>query len=200
MLVKGDKIVLKEKMGMFDNIGEVCDVLDVTENGVITFRFGGGLHMGCMSMDEFEIYFDKYEEQKKKNTVTEEDINRIVQESQFRYTTQFEKCTVAICKLPNGFVITESSSCVDTENYDPEIGKDICLKKIRDKIWELEGYRLQCELYEKNKASTYENAEVKPCPSGGCKICREMECKPLEHDCNHCSICKDNGGCCKGCD
>lgn len=39
-MIKGDKIKLIKPMEMFDNIGEICDVIDVDENGVINFRFG----------------------------------------------------------------------------------------------------------------------------------------------------------------
>ena len=46
-------------------------------------------------------------------------------------------------KLKNGFVIVESSVCVDPKNFDIEIGREICGNRIKDKIWELEGYNLQ---------------------------------------------------------
>ena len=65
-MIKGDKIKLVAKMGVFDNIGEICEVIDVSDGGVITFKFGGGLHMGCMSYDEFQKYFELVEVPKKK--------------------------------------------------------------------------------------------------------------------------------------
>jgi hypothetical protein len=61
----GNEIRLIRPMGVFDNIGEICEVTNVTEDGVISFRFGGR-HLGCMSYDEFEKYFElvkKIEEQ-----------------------------------------------------------------------------------------------------------------------------------------
>lgn len=58
-MIKGDKIKLIRKMGVFDNIGEICEVADVTDDGVICFRFGeNGVHLGCMSYNEFEKYFE----------------------------------------------------------------------------------------------------------------------------------------------
>lgn len=57
MIVKGNEIRLVKQMGVFDNIGEVCEVTDVSEDGVISFRFGGS-HLGCMSYNEFEKYFE----------------------------------------------------------------------------------------------------------------------------------------------
>lgn len=81
-----------------------------------------------------------------KNTVTQEQIDKLIAESDVEVNTIFEKCTIVTVKLKNGFVLTESSACVDKENYDMEIGKEICMERIKNKLWELEGYKLQCEL------------------------------------------------------
>ncbi|ANT40120.1 MULTISPECIES: Gp49 family protein [Bacillus cereus group] len=83
-----------------------------------------------------------------KNTVTQEDINNIVEKSEWTVEEFHGKCTVVVAKLPNGFILTESSACVDPANYDVNIGVKCCKERIIDKIWHLEGYRLQCELYE----------------------------------------------------
>ncbi|MGN0449538.1 MAG: Gp49 family protein [Ruminococcus sp.] len=62
--------------------------------------------------------------------------------------TVYDKVTVVNCKLPNGFVITVASGAVDPANYDEEIGKEICLSRIENKLWELEGYALAKKIYE----------------------------------------------------
>jgi len=80
------------------------------------------------------------------NTVTQEQINEILNRAEINVQTVFDKCTLVTVKLENGFVLTESSACVDKTNYNQEIGKEICLKKIEDKLWEIEGYKLQCEI------------------------------------------------------
>lgn len=54
-----------------------------------------------------------------------------------------EKCTVARVVLANGFEIVESSACVSAENYDETLGAEICMKKIKDKVWMLLGFLLQ---------------------------------------------------------
>lgn len=54
-----------------------------------------------------------------------------------------DRTTVVRCILRNGFEIVESSSCVDPENYSKELGEEICMNKIRDKVWELLGFLLQ---------------------------------------------------------
>ena len=54
-----------------------------------------------------------------------------------------DKCTVVRAVLRNGFEIVESSACVSAENYDEKMGAEICLEKIKDKIWFLLGFLLQ---------------------------------------------------------
>lgn len=60
MITKGNEIRLIKPIGVFDNIGEVCEVTDISEDGVISFKFGG-CHLGCMSYNEFEKYFELVE-------------------------------------------------------------------------------------------------------------------------------------------
>lgn len=81
-----------------------------------------------------------------KNTITKEQVVAILAQSEVQVRTEFGKLTVVTVKLPNGFTIVESSGCVDPANYDEELGMEICMKRIEDRIWYLEGYRLQCEL------------------------------------------------------
>lgn len=82
-----------------------------------------------------------------KNTVTQSVVDELMESCDIAVTTAFDKCTIVACKLPNGFVIVESSSCVDPANYDEDMGVDICMKNIERKLWELEGYKLQNQLY-----------------------------------------------------
>lgn len=82
----------------------------------------------------------------KKNTVTNEQVLDILDNSEIEVVTLGEKTTVVAVTLPNGFVIVESSSCVDPANYDEKLGADICLKRVENKIWELEGYVLQSKM------------------------------------------------------
>lgn len=64
-MIKGDKIKLVKPMGAFTNVGEVCEVTDIREDGSIWFRFGG-VHLGCMSYDEYEKYFEPVKEKIKR--------------------------------------------------------------------------------------------------------------------------------------
>ena len=88
---------------------------------------------------------------KTRNTVTSDQIGKIVAATEFKTQTVYGKTTIVTAKLPNGFVIVESSSCVDPANYDEKIGAQACRERIINKIWELEGYKLQDELYRKSQ-------------------------------------------------
>ena len=85
----------------------------------------------------------------KQNTITNEMIEDLFRNGKTMVETVDGKCTIVTVTLENGFMLTESAACVDKENYDEQIGREICLGKIKDKLWELEGYKLQCELYQK---------------------------------------------------
>ena len=151
MLVNGDKLVVTKNVASFLKEGDIVKVIDVSENGMISFAFGDGfVHKGLMSETECNEHFKKYEEPKLAPTVSQETIEEIMNNSEITVQTVFDKCTIVSCKLPNGFVIVESAACVSPENYDEEIGIDICLQKIENKVWELEAYKLQSDLCEKD--------------------------------------------------
>jgi hypothetical protein len=78
--------------------------------------------------------------------ITQEQIDALMAASVFGDIKMGDKTCVVTMKLPNGFEITESASCVDPANYDREIGIMVCKKRIAGRLWELEGYRLQCAL------------------------------------------------------
>ena len=86
---------------------------------------------------------------KRNNIITQEIIDNLIRNADYEAVTVFDKCMVLMVKLANGFVIVESSACVDPENYNKEVGLQICIEKVKNKLWELEGYRLQSELYDK---------------------------------------------------
>ena len=62
-------------------------------------------------------------------------------------TTMGEKTTVVRAVLRNGFEIVESSACVSAENYDEDLGTQICLEHIKDKVWMLLGFLLQTAVH-----------------------------------------------------
>ena len=190
MLNIGDKLIVTKTVAPFLVEGDIVKVTDVTDEGVISFAFGDDfINMGVMSNNEYEKHFEKIEEEFEENeglTITQEYVSEIMNNSSFDVSTVFNKCTVVSCKLPNGFVITESSACVNPENYDKNIGMDICMKKIEDKVWELEAYRLQQYLYERNLNDC--NCCCDEC-CNDCEECDEKcddECYYSDLDCDDC--------------
>lgn len=186
MLNNGDKLVVVKKVASFLDEGDIAKVVNVNEDGIITFAFGDNfVHMGVMSYDEAYEHFEVMPE-KTAPTITQEHIDEIMNNSTFDVETMFHKCTIVACKLPNGFVIVESSACVSPENYDEKMGFDICMKKIKDKVWELEGYRLQSEIYEMNKSDCdkcdyedcdcYNCEDYDDCEEPYCDFCDDCEC------------------------
>lgn len=77
-------------------------------------------------------------------TVTKEEVLANMQDVIVRTVVEFDKpCTYVTVRMKNGFTLRESTTCVDPANYSEEIGKEICLRKIEDKVWFLLGYALQ---------------------------------------------------------
>ena len=166
----GDKFVVAKKQWWFIDEGTQVVVTHV-DNHNVSFVFGeDGKSNGYMDIATFEAYFEKVVDETEDEPfyeITEEYIASIMDKSEFEVYTTFNKCTIVSCRLPNGFVITESSACVNPESYDAETGFNICLDKIAGKIWELEAYMLQEQLYRANATE---------CPCG-CESCNECpEC------------------------
>lgn len=66
MLVKGDKLVATKDVTYFLKKGDIIEVIDVDDSGMIAFAFGEELmHMGVMNQGEYESYFKKYVEPNK---------------------------------------------------------------------------------------------------------------------------------------
>ncbi len=186
MLTNGDKLIVTKKVAPFLNEGDIVEVVNVTDDGIISFAFGEGLmHMGVMNTAEFEGHFEKVVEKEEAEipAITDEYISEIMENSEFEIHTVFGKCTIVSCRLPNGFVITESSACVSPENYDEDLGAEICFDKIAGKIWELEAYRLQQWMWESEMGEC--NCDCEDCD----KCCCEDEfdeCLDTDLDCDDC--------------
>ena len=86
-----------------------------------------------------------------KNSITKKDIDNILKDTLIKVEQYGDKTTVLKATLPNDFVIVESSSCVDSSNFDMKVGEEICMEKLFNKIWELEGYKLQSKFMEEKK-------------------------------------------------
>lgn len=129
-MIKGDKIKLIHKMGVFDNIGEICEVTDIQEGGVICFKFGG-CHLGCMSYDEYEKYFEKVETPVKRtwsewylNEIRFTDINGKDVRCNYLYRTNGKKVQIRC-----GAFKAEATCCKD-DKFEIEKGLNLAKKRL----------------------------------------------------------------------
>lgn len=81
-----------------------------------------------------------------KSKLTLADIERKIVDKKF---TILEDGKTTICNLylQNGFTVRGESACVDPANFDKNIGEKIAYENAVDKVWQLEGYLLQENLY-----------------------------------------------------
>lgn len=96
---------------------------------------------GYESFSPKDVFEKAYMRVEDNNTITAPDVEAFIKE--VYVTTIGEKTTLVKTTLVNGFIICETSSCVDPANYDEEVGAQICMEKIIGKIWELLGFLLQ---------------------------------------------------------
>lgn len=191
MLTKGDKLIVTKDVASFLREGEIVEVIDI-EGDMISFVFGNGMHKGLMNYAECESHFEKYEEPKKASpTVPVEYIEYLIDNSDINVQTVYDKCTIVTCKLPNGFVIVESSVCPNSEIYDEDMEVEICMDKIFDKVLELEGYAFQNKLYEEEAGCPYGCDDCDECPCDEeCELDEEEckdECIETDSNCNNCT-------------
>lgn len=96
-----------------------------------------------------------------KNTVTNEQIENIIAHSKMEvFHRVHDKQCLVVAKLPNGFTVVGESACVDPNNYDEQIGFDLAVKHIKNRLWELEGYALQNKLHHGNLAEGGHQAKL----------------------------------------
>lgn len=147
MITKGSKIQLVKPIGIFDNIGEVCEVTNVTEDGVITFRFGN-YHLGCMSYDEFEKYFVNYEEKVKETT--KRTWSKWKCDTFIYYNFDGESYVVPVKYRNNGRVVElrtdwtdevnlkTKASCSKRDTFDFDTGLDLADHRMQIKLMQLD--------------------------------------------------------------
>lgn len=75
--------------------------------------------------------------------VTQNDIDSLLDKAEVKEIVIFDKCLICAYRFENGFIIVESSACVDPKNFDLDIGRKICREHVENRLWELEGYVLQ---------------------------------------------------------
>lgn len=87
------------------------------------------------------------------NSVTKESLEDLVAKSNVEYAVFGNKLTVAVITLPTNFKVTGEASCVDSNNFDKELGEKYALENAVEKLWELEGYLLANDIYRAKQAT-----------------------------------------------
>lgn len=111
------------------------------------------LHISKNIIDKFfapVTKANKEEELEKFKGVDPDKINKLMVDSEFTYDTVYDKTCVVIMRLPNGFTLTETYSFFSPEDYDEDTAYEICVQKLKVRLYELEAYHLHClnEIYE----------------------------------------------------
>lgn len=81
------------------------------------------------------------------DSLTEKDIDNFIKEEQVKTDTVAGKLVTRVDIICiNGFVFSESSACLDNNNYSEEIGAKCCREKIKDKLWSYLAFVMACGL------------------------------------------------------
>ena len=96
---------------------------------------------GYVSWSPKDVFEQAYLRVGDNNTIIETNVHDFVKE--IEYQQWGDKTTIAKATLANGFIVTESSSCVDPANFSMDIGQNICKENIYNKVWNLLGFLLQ---------------------------------------------------------
>lgn len=163
MFKKNDKVKLIRPIGELQKIGEVFRISNIIGH-IIVIASEETEKKETISDVGINTYFEKVEEQvdnKSLKGVSYEKIEKLMAEANIYVTTFFDKTTVVAAQFPNGFVITESFSCIDPRAYNMLYGKEICLRRIKERLWEMEGYSLQEQEYLLKKSYDAVSSENK---------------------------------------
>jgi len=76
------------------------------------------------------------------DSLTIEHIESVVTDAVY-FTAKDAPLTICVLYLQNGFTVTGESACVNPENFNAQIGKDIARANAIEKVWMLEGYLLK---------------------------------------------------------
>ena len=96
---------------------------------------------GYVSWSPKDVFEKAYMQVGDKNKIEQQNVNDFIKS--YDVSQWGDKTTIVHATLANGFIITESSSCVDVKNFDMDIGANICKERIQNKVWELLGFTLQ---------------------------------------------------------
>lgn len=102
---------------------------------------------GYESWSPKEAFESAYFPITKEDRLTPKDIENFMDMSEISSYQGDPKTTVVRVLTPTGFVDWDTASCVNPENYNEDIGREIALEHIKDRIWMMLGFVLQWGTY-----------------------------------------------------
>lgn len=83
-----------------------------------------------------------------KDRITLADIHATILKAEYHV---FPGTTLTVCclYLKNGFTVTGEAACVNPANYNKELGQNYARDNAIEKIWQLEGYLLKQQHYDR---------------------------------------------------
>ena len=117
----------------------------------LKFARKGSAPAGCRQdresrqMDENELQKEFIDKGLTAPRITPADIDRAIIAEAY-YVFPGTTLTVVCLTLLNGFTVVGESACASPENFNAEIGRKLAREHARNKIWQLEGYRLRSAL------------------------------------------------------
>ena len=74
-------------------------------------------------------------------TVSEERVEQVIDDALIVEQKMLRKTFVLTARLDNGFEITVSSACVEPDDFDKEIAREICHERLKERVFELLGFQ-----------------------------------------------------------
>lgn len=139
---KGDKLRgISNFSRNYSIVGKEFIVGYVGDNHVILLHDGCPIYSSICGLD---IFFEKVVDNPISVTMEmiADRVQEIINHSSIAVTS-YGNCTIVTCELQNGFTIVESGV-----SFNEKLCTEACIDRIKDKIRELESYRLQANLYE----------------------------------------------------
>ncbi len=99
---------------------------------------------GYVSFSPEEAFEKAYIQVGDNNAIEERNIDEFI--VSYDVSQWGDKTTVVHATLANGFIMSESSSCVDPANFNMDIGASICKEAIQHRLWGMLGFMLQAGL------------------------------------------------------
>lgn len=127
-MMKGDKIKLKKGIGTLRHIGAICEVTDVSEDGIISFRYKNK-YEGCISEDVCMKYFTTLH----KWTEWEYGVwtnYSIGNRQPFTFWYRYDGKTVQVKHKE----YKAKASCHKNDKFDIDVGLSIAVKRLMIKI------------------------------------------------------------------